>query len=124
MVGRLDHRLNNYPGLAVHDATGLGNVVSDYLEHNVTPVEMTGKVRTQVFSEYIAAIEGGKFHCPRVNWAYEEHKYVAMDDLFGRGHPPDSVVSGALAWWVRQRLNKKLVLAAPKSITQKSYWRR
>ena len=36
--------------------------------------------------------------CPRIDVLYTEHKYCGEDDLFGNGHPPDSVVALALAY--------------------------
>lgn len=124
MVDRLNKRSKRYPGFVVHDSTGLGNVIEDYLECDSTGIEMIGKIRTYLFSEYISGIEGGKLHCPRIKWAYDEHKYVSMDDLFGKGHPPDTVVAGALAWHMRDKLFKRSHLVnLPKSLTKQSAWR-
>jgi hypothetical protein len=32
-----------------------------------------------------------------IKWAYKEHKRCTHDDLYGAGHPPDSIVAGSLA---------------------------
>jgi hypothetical protein len=31
-----------------------------------------------------------------------EHKYATVDDLYGGGHPPDSIVAGAMAYRASQ----------------------
>lgn len=96
-----------YGGRLAHDATGIGDVVSDYLKSDFhrsdlkrfTDVIMSsGRSRQDLFNEYINAIESGLIVFPRIKWLYEEHKYVTIDDLYGNGHPPDSVVAGAIAW--------------------------
>jgi hypothetical protein len=97
MVGRFDRRVERYGGKAQHDATGLGNVIDDYKTSASTGVVMVGQRRKALFSNYIAAIEDGAFACPDIRWMRDEHRYAAADDLYGSGHPPDSIVAGALA---------------------------
>ncbi|GAG11860.1 unnamed protein product, partial [marine sediment metagenome] len=103
MVEALDSRMRRYGGVCAHDATGLGNVVNDLIDYPVTPVVLVGRVRQEIFNEYISAIEQGSFMCPRIEYMYGEHKYLRLEDLYGRGHPPDSVVAGAIAWHMRDR---------------------
>lgn len=119
MVRRAMEQWWKFGGKMVHDATGIGNVVDDliheeqprHLWKDVIPVVMGGgRERQNLFSEYIAAIEHDNLRFPRIEYAYGEHLYVTVDDLYGRGHPPDSVVSGALAW--SQRRNKLTVPVA------------
>lgn len=109
MVNDLNDRLHAYGGLCVHDATGIGNVVDDLIEYEkakVKPVVLRGRERETVFTEYIAGIEQFGIHSPRVMFCYNEHKYVTQSDLFGKGHPPDSFIAGALAWSLRKRTYK------------------
>lgn len=123
MIGRVEKRLKKYEGRLVHDATGIGNVVKDLLDwprEQTTDFVMTGNRRTAMFVEYIAGIEQSEIRCPRITFSYEEHKYVTPDDLFGKGHPPDSFVAGALAWSIRKRLLNNMV--RPGSITKESQW--
>lgn len=110
MIEMLNTRMKEYPGLAVHDATGIGNVVSDYIEGDIEDVVLAGRTRQAIFSEYISAIEGGHLLSPRIKWVYDEHKYVTLDDLFGSGHPPDSFVAGALAWSMRRHFTRATVV--------------
>jgi hypothetical protein len=98
MVQALDARLARYGGLSMHDATGVGNVVHDYLYTPSTGITLVGERRKTIFRDYIAAIERGDLLWPRLDYAHLEHKYCRTQDLFGAGHPPDSVVAGALAW--------------------------
>ena len=45
-----------------------------------------------------AAIERHEIVCPRIDVFYTEHLYCGEDNLFGSGHPPDTVVAMALAY--------------------------
>ena len=51
---------------------------------------MVGRDRVDLFRNYIAAIERHEIVCPRIDVFYTEHLYCGEDDLFGRGHPPDT----------------------------------
>lgn len=107
LVSRLDDRLAKYGGLVAHDATGLGNVVGDLISYDttkVTGITFGGAPRKDMFSDYIKAIEGDEMLHPRIEFAFTEHKYAVWDDVYGRGHPPDSFVAGALAWSLRRKV--------------------
>ena len=98
MVGRYDKRIKRFPGKAFHDATGLGNVIDDYKTSKGYGILMEGTRRKALFSNYIAAIENGGIVSPDIEWVRKEHLYVEVNDLYGSGHPPDSVVCGALTY--------------------------
>lgn len=98
MVARLDARLRRYPGEAAHDNTGGGNYLADWIEEPVEDVNLVGRQRGELFTNYIAAIEREEIVAPRVEPLYSQHKYCTNDDLFGSGHPPDGVVASALAY--------------------------
>jgi len=103
MVARLDRRLDRFGrGVAAHDATGIGDVVGDLPVHDVEDVVLSGRNRDALWSEYISAIENLQIEMPMIKWMYEEHKFATMDDLFGRGHTPDSFASGAIGWGQRK----------------------
>jgi len=106
-------------GKLVHDATGIGNVVEDIIREELTSSEQRyikgivmggGRERHNLFNDYISGIESDDIRYPMIHFPYTEHKYVDTDALFGRGHPPDSVVAGALAWSQRKH---KLTLGLP-----------
>lgn len=97
MVKRFNQRVNRYRGKAAHDKTGVGNVVDDYLTVDARGYKMVGAVRQNLFSEYIMMIEQGGVVSPEIEFCRNEHVYCTRDDLYGRGHPPDSVVAGAMA---------------------------
>ena len=66
---------------------------------------MYGTVRTVVWADGRGnppsdpiAIERHEIVCPRIDVFYTEHLYCGEDDLFGSGHPPDTVVAMALAY--------------------------
>lgn len=81
-----------------HDITGLGTVVDDYIEVMSEGVKMQGAPRARLFNEYILAIEQGEVVAPFIEYALNEHKFVTLDDLYGKGHPPDAFVAGAITW--------------------------
>jgi hypothetical protein len=131
-VSRAEARYRAYPGYLGHDATGLGNVLVDYFDADLRRANrerildvvlsggnsgggiapnVYGKVtvsRATLFSDYIAAVENGLVKYPRIKLAYDEHRYCTMDNLFGKGHPPDSVVAGAIAWAQRGKIGQTL----------------
>lgn len=98
MTAAFDAFLTQFGGLAYHDGTGLGNVVHDLLTRPAEGLILSGRTRDDLFSEYIGAIERGEIEFPMIRWAYEEHLEASVDDVYGRGHPPDSIVAGALAY--------------------------
>ena len=59
---------------------------------------LVGRLRADVFSEYINGIENGEIVSPHIEFMEGEHKYASVDDVYGSGHPPDSLVGGALAY--------------------------
>jgi hypothetical protein len=97
MVARFDARIQRYPGIAQHDETGLGDVVDDSLTQRAYGVQLVGKPRSDLFSNYINLIEKGSLVSPRIKFMHGEHLYVTYGALYGSGHPPDSFVAGALA---------------------------
>lgn len=97
MVRKFNDRVTRFPGLAAHDATGLGDVVDGFLEVDADPVILAGRTRADIFSEYIAACERREVVCPRIAFLEQEHRYASVDDVYGRGHPPDGFVAMALA---------------------------
>lgn len=107
MVRILDDRLVRFPGLAAHDATGLGDVVDDLLTEDADGLKLSGRTRSDLLSEYIKAIEAGEVVAPRVDHAYAEHKYATLNDLYGSGHLPDSICAGALALYAYRHPPRK-----------------
>ena len=94
--------LDEYPGPAAHDATGAGSAIGAFpalAPHDqLQGVTLVGRVRTDLFRNDIGAIERHEIVCPRIDVFYTEHLYCGEDDLFGSGHPPDTVVAMALAY--------------------------
>jgi hypothetical protein len=112
MVSKALTQWRKYPGKMVHDATGVGDVVDDLIKAEVSLAESkqvhpyimgAGRQREALFNEYVSAIEQGDIKYPRIDYAWQEHRYCTIEDLYGRGHPPDSLIAGALAWSVRKR---------------------
>ena len=102
MTAHVGALLDEYPGPAAHDETGAGSAIGAFPA--LTPhdqlegVTLVGRVRTDLFRNYIGAIERDEIVCPRIDVFYTEHLYCGEDDLFGSGHPPDTVVAMALAY--------------------------
>ena len=98
MIGVLNDRMARYPGVAAHDHTGGGRVVGEYVTAPILDVDMVGQRRRDLFIDDVAAIERHEITAPRVDPFYSEHRLCRVDDVFGSGHPPDTVVAMALAY--------------------------
>jgi hypothetical protein len=98
MVGRLNKRIERYGGRAAHDGTGIGDVVDGYLEQPATGIIMVGRARSDLITEYIAAIERKEIVSPWISFMESEHRYASVDDISGSGHLPDTIAAGALAY--------------------------
>lgn len=98
MADRLNDRLERFPGRATHDATGLGDVVSDLIDNSVEDFTLVGRKRDALLAEYIKAIEHQEIVSPFITTIYNEHKFAGVDDVFGSGHLPDSICALALAY--------------------------
>jgi len=97
MFAQFNDFVARFKAQSAHDATGIGNAAEDFMEASVIDLAMVGTARRELFNEYIVAVEGGEIVAPRVKYAYDEHRYTVQDDLWGSGHPPDSVVAAAMA---------------------------
>lgn len=102
MVAKFDAQVTKYKGPAAHDATGIGDAPDDYKSVAAEGVILTGQLRGDIFTAYIAAIEGEVIISPKIKYCEGEHRYCTNDDLRGSGHPPDSFVAGALAFRASQ----------------------
>lgn len=125
MIRLMNDRLKDYGGTAIHDATGLGAVVNDYLDSRVKPFIMSGRQRADMLSEYISAVEGGKLRAPKVESAYAEHKYVSVEDMYNSGqqyHLPDTVCAFALCWHMRRRRPAVRPMISDELVSTSSKW--
>jgi hypothetical protein len=113
MVGWFNDIFAAYGGKAIHDGTGVGNVVNDYIDSRSIPFIMSGRQRSEMLTEYIAAVERGDLVAPRIESAYTAHKYASVEDVYNttkEAHLPDEMCSFALAWHLSHR---KRPLAVP-----------
>lgn len=94
---RFTARLARYPGAAAYDATGM-DVVGGYLQGRAEGVKLVGLTRSDLFAQYLAAVERGELVSPLVEAMRREHAGCRIEDLHGAGHPPDTVVAMALAY--------------------------
>ena len=82
MVEAFNRRTGRYPGKAAHDKTGVGNALDDWLVGEVEGVTMVGKVRTDLFGNYIVGLESQAIASPRIAPCESEHRYcVAAGSL-------------------------------------------
>lgn len=101
MIGEYNRLMKLYNAEGIHDATGLGGVVADYVDVRARGFMMTGAQRDNMLSEYISAVENGKIRAPRIESFYKAHLYCSVEDVYSRGkefHLPDEVCSMALGW--------------------------
>jgi hypothetical protein len=98
MVARFEDRIQRYGGEAAHDGTGLGDVVDGYLTTPAEKVVLAGRSRSDLLSNYVNLCEKGGIVAPMITYAYREHLYASLADLYGSaGHLPDSICAMALA---------------------------
>jgi hypothetical protein len=103
MIGWFNDAIQRYSASAIHDGTGLGNVVNDYVDTRARSFIMTGEKRANMLSEYVNAVEKGQMSAPRIKTAYFSHRYCQVGDLYKTGqefHLPDEVCSFSLAFKV------------------------
>jgi len=123
LVNKAKAQWQVWGGSFIHDATGLGAVIADYIDvptKDRTDKTLNGASRTGMFNDYIAAIEHKHIRYPRIKYAFDEHRYTTDEDLFGKGHPPDSFIAGALAWSTRTARTPAMI--APSGIPKESSW--
>lgn len=117
MVGRLNKRWAMYGGQVVSDATGIGSVVNDYIEYprgaqraDLTEFTMAGRIRSEMVTEVVQAVENGDLLAPRVKSMYDDFRFVTPDDLYNVGstsHLPDTIAATALAWTARKKMERR-----------------
>lgn len=133
MVARLDARLARYPGRGAHDYTGVGRI-GEFISHgDVEDVTMVGRVRADLFRDYILAVENDEIRCPKVKRLYDMHKFVRTIDLYPgytdddntvkKGHPPDGFVAMAMANKAAAVTPIRLLYATPKQLGVKDSMR-
>lgn len=101
MISSFNETVSKYHASSAHDATGLGNVVTDLVSERTTKVVMVGNERTKLLTSYINSLEMGKYELPRNSKAYDAHKSCSVAAVFYPGkshsHLPDEVAAFALA---------------------------
>ncbi len=100
MLERFNARLRRFPGSAYHDATGIGDVINSYIEVPSNAVILSGQTRANMLTGYISAVETGEIKAPFIQYAFSEHLYAGVGDVYagGEGHLPDTIAACALAW--------------------------
>ena len=106
MIGWFNDAIKRYSADAIHDGTGLGNVVNDYVDSRARSFLMTGEKRAAMLTEYVNAVEKGRLKAPRIRTAFNSHKFCQVGDLYSNAqefHLPDEVCSFSLAFRVMGR---------------------
>jgi hypothetical protein len=113
MVGLFNKLMTKYNAEGIHDATGVGNAVADYLDIRARGFKMTGEKRDNMLTEFVSAVENDKVRAHRIGGMYKAHLYCSVGDLYSRKeefHLPDDVCSAALAWNI---VNKRALPVEP-----------
>lgn len=118
MIGMFDEAVQNYAARSANDATGLGNVVNDFIEdegesgQRSNKVQMIGQKRVALINEFITAVERGKYRFPapddseHPNPMLKMFKSTTVADVYATtasAHLPDDVVSGAMMHRAHER---------------------
>lgn len=101
MVEKFDKRVERYGGQSANDATGIGDVINQYMRTRSEAIWLAGKLRSDLLSKYISAIESGKIISPHIAYMRGEHQYASRGDVYASGqqfHLPDTICAGAMAW--------------------------
>lgn len=107
MIGLHEEQVKLYGGVSSHDQTGIGDVIQDYMTVGSNGVQMVGETRYKMLRNYINAIEHGDLIFPNIKYLFDEHSLASVEDVYSssesstRHHLPDSIASGAIAWWGR-----------------------
>jgi hypothetical protein len=99
MIGYFNKALNRYKAFGKHDSTGLGNVIDGYVDLRADGFTMTGEKRDAMLSQWVNAVEAGKWRVPKIKSAYLAHKFCSVGQLYSRKqefHLPDEVCAMAL----------------------------
>jgi len=105
---------------AVHDATGIGDVIGQFFEgqYNIIHFKMAGEKRSKMLNNFIVAVEQGKLRAPKIDSLYRSLRYTTHDDVFSSGdkyHLPDEFCAAGLAWWeMNRKFPAALVVGLPK----------
>ena len=113
MIGMFNKLMQSYNAEGIHDATGLGAVVADYVDRRARGFQMVGAKRDDMLSEYISSIENDKWKVPRISSFYKHHLYASVEMIYARGkefHLPDEICSMALVW---RQISKRAHPAQP-----------
>lgn len=101
MIEQFEKVVKTYDAVSAHDATGLGNVVHDLVDERTVKVLMVGKDRTKLLTDYITAVERGRYAIPRKGPLYTACRAVTVDEVFGASswntHLADEVAAAAIA---------------------------
>ena len=101
MIEQFNQLVTEYQAVSAHDATGLGNVVHDLVDERTMKVVMMGTDRVKLLTDYISAVEQGRYHLPRNTPLFDAHKGVTVDEVFAPGkwnsHLADEVAACAIA---------------------------
>lgn len=118
MVGHFNTLQKRYHADAIHDATGIGNVIADLMDSRVRNFLMTGAQRDNMLTEFVSAVENDRVRASRIDSFYIATKYLSVDQLYSKSkefHLPDEICSAALAWkMVSNRFPAVMPYAGPK----------
>lgn len=108
MIEAFNRVVSEYQAMAAHDATGIGNVVHDLVDERVIKFVMSGKARTEMLTNYITAVERGKYRLARNSPAFDAHKGTTVEEVYNPGrwnaHLSDDVAAFALAHYAAERM--------------------
>ena len=104
MIGMFNYLMRHYNAIGIHDATGLGSVVSDLIDdkQSVTNFVFAGRKRDDMLSDFIAAVENDKIRCADISELHSIVKYCVAKGSLVRtldgSKPIEQIKVGELVW--------------------------
>lgn len=88
MIGMFNEEIQRYQAVGMHDKTGLGSVINDYVDFSETTkgFVMVGRPRTQLLLDYITSFEHGDYRMPHIPKPQTSHMSGIADDPLYRAH--------------------------------------
>lgn len=101
MIGYFNRLQRAYNADGTHDMLGIGNVINDFLDEDVSGAKLVGDAKSVTLTEHVVAVEARKWDYPAIPSLFRAVLLCRTGDLYKKGgpenfHTPDGVIMAAL----------------------------